>query len=346
MMSEDQCSLDDLLCLQLDNEVVDHNSLSSSHLQTLVSPPTVFDCISCVNQTPVRRETQSYDSIDAVNTSYSSYMSCLLEGYNCFPSSANLCEYETQSISSQLQSNLLHDFSALSDGYCGSSIGVQAFKSKYLADDRDAFCQQIEYPVLTLPNAHTKPVYSLAYSSPTVESDQKSIISPESMEESSGEILLDPESPGADSIKTQIETNSVPVSNGCDIISEEELFRQDRGKQKRQKKVEEPRYAFKTRSDTDILDDGYKWRKYGQKAVKNNSHPRSYYRCTYNKCLVKKRVERHGEDPGVVVTTYQGVHNHRCESNVEMTAYPLIHIFPFRQPPSFGHSDNLLRIHS
>ena len=43
---------------------------------------------------------------------------------------------------------------------------------------------------------------------------------------------------------------------------------------KGQKKVRKPRYAFQTRSQVDILDDGYRWRKYGQKAVKNNKFPR------------------------------------------------------------------------
>lgn len=41
------------------------------------------------------------------------------------------------------------------------------------------------------------------------------------------------------------------------------------------KKIKKPRYAFQTRSQVDILDDGYRWRKYGQKAVKNNKFPRS-----------------------------------------------------------------------
>ncbi len=40
------------------------------------------------------------------------------------------------------------------------------------------------------------------------------------------------------------------------------------------KRVREPRYAIKTRTDVDIMDDGFKWRKYGQKAVKNSPHPR------------------------------------------------------------------------
>lgn len=45
-------------------------------------------------------------------------------------------------------------------------------------------------------------------------------------------------------------------------------------KKKGQKKEKKPRYAFQTRSQVDILDDGYRWRKYGQKAVKNNKFPR------------------------------------------------------------------------
>ena len=47
------------------------------------------------------------------------------------------------------------------------------------------------------------------------------------------------------------------------------------GKNKKgEKKIKKPRYAFQTRSQVDILDDGYRWRKYGQKAVKNNKFPR------------------------------------------------------------------------
>nr|DAD30516.1 TPA_asm: hypothetical protein HUJ06_009367 [Nelumbo nucifera] len=46
------------------------------------------------------------------------------------------------------------------------------------------------------------------------------------------------------------------------------------GIKKGEKKIRKPRYAFQTRSHVDILDDGYRWRKYGQKAVKNNKFPR------------------------------------------------------------------------
>ncbi|PKA64502.1 putative WRKY transcription factor 13 [Apostasia shenzhenica] len=76
------------------------------------------------------------------------------------------------------------------------------------------------------------------------------------------------------------------------------------------RKVREPRFCFKTMSEVDVLDDGYKWRKYGQKVVKNTQHPRSYYRCTQDSCRVKKRVERLAEDPRMVITTYEGRHAH------------------------------------
>ncbi|VYS68948.1 unnamed protein product [Arabidopsis thaliana] len=100
----------------------------------------------------------------------------------------------------------------------------------------------------------------------------------------------------------------------------------EKEKEKRSRKV--PRIAFHTRSDDDVLDDGYRWRKYGQKSVKHNAHPRSYYRCTYHTCNVKKQVQRLAKDPNVVVTTYEGVHNHPCEKLME-TLNPLLRQLQF-----------------
>ncbi|KAK4376609.1 hypothetical protein RND71_002905 [Anisodus tanguticus] len=81
-------------------------------------------------------------------------------------------------------------------------------------------------------------------------------------------------------------------------------------KKKGQKRIRQPRFAFMTKSEVDHLEDGYRWRKYGQKAVKNSPFPRSYYRCTNTKCTVKKRVERSSEDSSIVITTYEGQHCH------------------------------------
>ncbi|KAI3763670.1 hypothetical protein L2E82_13664 [Cichorium intybus] len=74
--------------------------------------------------------------------------------------------------------------------------------------------------------------------------------------------------------------------------------------------VTEPRIVVQATSEIDLLDDGYKWRKYGQKVVKGNSHPRSYYKCTSKGCNVRKHVERLASDPKAVITTYEGKHNH------------------------------------
>lgn len=149
--------------------------------------------------------------------------------------------------------------------------------------------------------------------------------------------------------------------------------------------MREPRVVVQTTSDIDILDDGYRWRKYGQKVVKGNPNPRlvvtlifhllsilcqtfglkcfgfkvllleskalcctcnlkvlvlfysgiryhlvglnyfwsvsnlliyfcmngrSYYKCTYPECPVRKHVERASHDLRAVITTYEGKHNH------------------------------------
>ncbi|KAJ7961147.1 WRKY transcription factor [Quillaja saponaria] len=74
--------------------------------------------------------------------------------------------------------------------------------------------------------------------------------------------------------------------------------------------VREPRVVVQTTSEIDILDDGYRWRKYGQKVVKGNPNPRSYYKCTFVGCSVRKHVERASQDLKAVITTYEGKHNH------------------------------------
>lgn len=114
----------------------------------------------------------------------------------------------------------------------------------------------------------------------------------------------------------------VPVSNLNTVPQNRSFVGSDQtdvnsGKKKGEKKIRKPRYAFQTRSQVDILDDGYRWRKYGQKAVKNNKFPRSYYRCTYQGCNVKKQVQRLTKDEGIVVTTYEGMHSHPIEKSTD-----------------------------
>ncbi|GJV78789.1 DNA-binding WRKY transcription factor [Tanacetum coccineum] len=81
-----------------------------------------------------------------------------------------------------------------------------------------------------------------------------------------------------------------------------------------------PRVVVTTTSPVDIVHDGYRWRKYGQKLVKGNPNPRSYYRCTNAGCPVRKHVERASDDERVVVTTYEGSHDHEMPSGIRPLA--------------------------
>ncbi|XAR61433.1 hypothetical protein NMG60_11035131 [Bertholletia excelsa] len=124
----------------------------------------------------------------------------------------------------------------------------------------------------------------------------------------SSEVLNQPTTPNSSSISS---ASNDEQSRAVDEEEEQQKKKKQlKPKKRRQKKQREPRVAFMTKSEIDHLEDGYRWRKYGQKAVKNSPFPRSYYRCTHASCDVKKRVERSFSDPNVVVTTYEGKHTH------------------------------------
>ncbi|KAF5752763.1 WRKY transcription factor 71 [Tripterygium wilfordii] len=114
----------------------------------------------------------------------------------------------------------------------------------------------------------------------------------------------------------------------------------NKGKKKGEKKEREPRFAFMTKSEVDHLEDGYRWRKYGQKAVKNSPYPRSYYRCTTQKCKVLKRVERSFEDPSTVITTYEGQHNHPVPTTLRGNAAAMFAPSILTPSPIFGGPSN------
>ncbi|XP_025014534.1 probable WRKY transcription factor 51 isoform X2 [Ricinus communis] len=63
------------------------------------------------------------------------------------------------------------------------------------------------------------------------------------------------------------------ITTNNTILSTPDVPRRHESGGKGVKIDERKRIAFRTKSGIDIMDDGYRWRKYGKKAVKNSRNP-------------------------------------------------------------------------
>lgn len=68
------------------------------------------------------------------------------------------------------------------------------------------------------------------------------------------------------------------------------------------------------------LDDGYNWRKYGQKMVKGFVFTRRYYVCTHQGCLAKKKIV-HSIDGIVTEINDKEKHNHGPPNPIKLTSH-------------------------
>lgn len=117
----------------------------------------------------------------------------------------------------------------------------------------------------------------------------------------------------------QINFSKLSAENIDSSLSSDPRTRNPVGFAEHSSPLDVPQKANADQRSSDPAEDGYNWRKYGQKQVKSGEYPRSYFKCTHLNCSVKKKVERSHEG-NVIGIIYKGAHNHpKPPSNIKST---------------------------
>nr|QCV57303.1 WRKY transcription factor [Fagopyrum tataricum] len=115
----------------------------------------------------------------------------------------------------------------------------------------------------------------------------------------------------------QVDPNSLIAFNGecpSSIYPSSDLQNIHRASKKRKtwpKRVETVKVSTQEGGAEGNVNDGYSWRKYGQKTILGATFPRGYYRCSHRSsrnCYATKQVQKSTEDPTLLQLVYKGHH--------------------------------------
>ncbi|KAK9079758.1 hypothetical protein SSX86_001431 [Deinandra increscens subsp. villosa] len=181
----------------------------------------------------------------------------------------------------------------------GIQMAEQLRANLHSAEARGLLMQKIlsayDNALLVLKSRNTAPAPALRAASP-----------PES--------LISSGSPGSEGFK--FDQQPFSVQQGKNVISK---------RRKRSTTWEEQVRIFSGNNglEDDTDQDGYNWRKYGQKDILGAKFPRSYYRCSYSKvqkCMATKQVQKIDANPTVFEIAYKG--KHRCIHGAQSASPP------------------------